>query len=94
MLKEQKNSRKQGDVGLGIAIGWFAKSGWTICIPLTDNQDFDLAVEKEDGLKKVQVKTTYRESKYGVYQASLKTCVGNKSGYIIKNFDPTNVDYL
>lgn len=52
MLKDKKNSRKQGDAGLGIAIGWFAKQEWTICFPLTDNQDYDLVVEKDFGLKK------------------------------------------
>ena len=30
-----KNSKKQGDVGMGVAIGWFAADGYTVCVPLT-----------------------------------------------------------
>lgn len=30
MLSTQKNSRKQGDVGMGLAIGWFATQGFTV----------------------------------------------------------------
>ena len=41
-LRGQKNSKKQGDIGLGIAIGWFATQGYTVCVPLTDSQDYDL----------------------------------------------------
>jgi hypothetical protein len=94
MLKEQKNSKKQGDVGHGVAIGWFAQNGYTVCIPLTDSQDYDVVVEKDDGLKKVQVKTTYCKTRYGVYQAALRICGGNRSGQTIKKFDKTLVDYV
>lgn len=94
MLKEQKNSRKQGDVGLGAAINWFTKNGWTVCIPLTDNQSYDLVVENNSGLKKVQVKTTYFKTKYGVYSVNLKVFGGNRSRQTIKKFDSTLVDFL
>jgi hypothetical protein len=55
---KQKNSKKQGDVGMGVAIGYFAARGITVCIPLTDSQDYDLVIDLDDVLKKVQVKTT------------------------------------
>ena len=53
-MLNQKNSRKQGDVGLGRAIAYFTSEGFTVCLPLTDNQDYDLVVEKENGLKKIE----------------------------------------
>lgn len=93
MLKIQNNSRKQGDVGLGAAISYFTCKGITVCIPLTDNQDYDLVID-EKGLKKVQVKTTYCKAPSGYYIASLKTCGGNKTGQKIKKFDNEKVDYL
>jgi len=93
MLKTQKNTRKQGDVGLGVAISYFTSVGITVCVPLTDNQDYDLVIDN-DGLKKVQVKTTYAKSKTGYYIATLKTCGGNKSRSTVKLFDPTKVDLL
>ena len=94
MLRDQKNSKKQGDVGHGIAIGWFASNGYTVCIPLTDSQDYDLVVDNGNGLKKVQVKTTYYKSKYGVYQVNLKVCGGNKSSSTVKRFCQSFADYV
>jgi hypothetical protein len=43
MLTGHKNTKKQGDVGL--AIGWFTSQGHTVCVHLTDSQDYDLVVE-------------------------------------------------
>ena len=57
-LLEQKNSRKQGDVGLGYAIAYFTKIGATVCSPLTDNQKYDLVFEENDILKKISIRTT------------------------------------
>lgn len=58
MFNNAGNSKQQGDVGLGAAIGWFTSKGYTVCIPLTDSQDYDLVVETKGKLEKVQVKTT------------------------------------
>jgi hypothetical protein len=95
-LRSQRNSKKQGDVGLGVAIGWFVKNDYPVSIPLTDSQDYDLVIEEPDGrLAKVQVKTTYHQSAYGIYKANLKVAGGNRSGTgKIKRFDPTKIDYL
>jgi len=92
-MLEQKNSKKQGDVGLGFAISYFTKCGYCVSIPLTDSQNYDLVVEMFGGLKKIQVKTT-RFMRRGSYQANLKVCGGNKSGNSIKNFDNTSVDFV
>ncbi len=51
------STRKQGDAGLGRAISYFTRNGYTVAIPLTDSQDYDLIVEIDGHLKKVQVKT-------------------------------------
>ena len=52
-----KNSKKQGDAGLGQAIAYFTSQGYDVSLPLTDSADWDLIVEMESGLKRVQVKT-------------------------------------
>ena len=94
MLKTQKNSKKQGDVGLGVAIGWFSENGYTVSVPLTDSQDYDLVVEKNDGLKKIQVKTVYCKTEYNVYRANLRIMGGNKSGSSVKKFKKEFVDFV
>jgi hypothetical protein len=94
MLENQKNSRIQGNVGLGSAIAYFCLKGWNVSLPLTDSQEYDLVVDIDGKLNKVQVKTTYAKSPYGIYTVCLKTSGGNKSCQTIKLFDPTKVDYL
>jgi len=95
-MLDQKNSRKQGDVGLGIAIGWFATQGYTVCVPLTDSQDYDLVVEfTGEGLKKVQVKTTKAKNPEDNYRVELRTRGGNKTGTgRTKHWGEVDCDYL
>lgn len=76
------------------AIAYYSKLGWTISIPVTDSQDYDLIVDTGTKLLKVQVKTTSQISDHGIYIVSLKTCGGNKSGYTIKTFENNQSDLL
>jgi len=91
---KQKNSKKQGDVGLGSAIAWFTSQGYTVCIPLTDSQDYDLVVEIDDMMLRVQVKTTTQKNVAGSYVVGLRTLGGNQSFHTIKKFDKEKVDYI
>jgi PD-(D/E)XK endonuclease len=89
------NPRKQGDSGMGIAIGWFACAGYTVCVPLTDSQPYDLIVDDgEHGLQRVSVKTTTRTHPNGTYRVGLRTQGGNKSQFKIRPFDQAVVDLL
>lgn len=94
MFEECKNSRKQGDIGLGSAIAYFTSNHYVVSIPLTDSQEYDLVVDAGDGLKKVQVKTSSYQTPSGSYEVMLKTKGGNKSRVSVKSFDPTAVDLL
>jgi len=91
-LHEHKNSKKQGDAGLGVAIGWFAANGVTVCVPLTDSQSYDLIVD--DGrLRRVQVKTTSHRNSDGRFRVELRTKGGNRSGIgKTKVLDPSQID--
>jgi hypothetical protein len=74
-----KNSKKQGDAGLGQAIAYFTMKGYDIALPLTDSADWDLIVEMEDGLKRVQVKTSSQLSNTGVMKFNCDVKGGNQS---------------
>lgn len=52
------NKRKQGDLGIAAAISWFTFNGYTVCLPFTEGQKFDLVVVKDNQPFMVQVKTT------------------------------------
>jgi hypothetical protein len=76
---KQRNTKKQGDVGLGAAIHFFTNRGDTVSLPLTDSQDYDLVIEMDEALKRVQVKSS-SYMRNGSYQVQLSTKGGNRSG--------------
>lgn len=87
------NSKKRGDVGLGLAIGWFVSNGYTVSLPLTDSQPYDLIVDKDNQVHRVQVKTTsYKKS--GSFNVSLTIKGGNQSYYTVKKFDHSSVELI
>ena len=73
-----KSNKEKGNAGLGIAIAYYSTNGYTVSIPLNDTQDYDLIVDKNNVLKKVQVKATSCKTKYNKYQVALKSCGGTK----------------
>lgn len=81
-------------MGMCYAIAYYSKLGYTISIPITDSQDYDLIVDTGTNILKVQVKTTSYKTEHGVYSVGLKTCGGNKSGNSIKTFETNSSDLL
>lgn len=86
-------NKEKGNTGLGIAIAYYSANGYTVSIPLNDTQDYDLIVDKDNVLKKVQVKATSCKTKYDKYQVSLKSCGGTK-GKTYKTVIENNIDEL
>ena len=87
------SNKEKGNSGLGIAIAYYSTNGYTVSIPLNDTQDYDLIVDKENVLKKVQVKATSCKTKYDKYQVALKSCGGTK-GKTYKTIVDTNINEL
>lgn len=84
-------NKEKGNTSLGIAIAYYASNGFTVSIPLNDTQDYDLIVDKDNIIKRVQVKSTGCKTKYGNYQVALKSCGGTK-GRTYKTVIDTNID--
>jgi len=79
------NSKKQGDSALGAAISYFCSIGYTVSVPLTDSQDYDLLVDDGISICKIQVKSCCCLSGAGRFRVCLKICGGNsKTNYIHK----------
>ena len=88
------NTKKKGDRGVGRAICAFTTHGWTVCIPVTDSQDFDLVIDiPDEGWKRVQVKYIEAKARSGAYTAQLGVRGGTKGG-IWKKPSEMNFDYL
>lgn len=85
------SNKEKGITGLGIAIAYYSANGYTVSIPLNDTQDYDFIVDKDNILKKIQVKATSCKTKYNKYQVALKSCGGTKGG-TYKTVVDTNID--
>ena len=88
-----ETNKQKGNCGLAAAIWYFTQKGYTVSLPLNDTQDYDLVVDMEDGLKRVQCKATSQRSRYGITTVPLKSCGGTK-GTIYKTAKDTKIDYL
>lgn len=67
-----------GQSGLSIAARWFLDRGYIVSIPL-EPAPYDLVTESDDGLKKVQVKTTRHTGPNGRYYVDLSRKVHDVS---------------
>ena len=94
MFEKCKNSKKQGDIGVGEAISFFIKRGQTVLFPLSDSEPYDLVFDDGVKLNKVQVRTTACKSRHGKYQVNLRVLGGNQSFHTAQKFDNTKVDFL
>ena len=70
-------NKERGNAGLSCAIAYFGMNGYTVSIPLNDTQDYDLVVDKDGVLQRVQVKST-SVFRNGAYHVSLRSCGGTK----------------
>ena len=87
-------SKQKGDVAMGNAIAYFMSNGFEVYLPIGDKRDYDLVVEKDGKLARVQVKYA------GLYkdkircQAALRFMGGNLSFYSAKKYTDDAFDYL
>ncbi len=86
-------NKEKGNSALGIAIAYFSTNGYVVSIPLNDTQDYDLIVDKDNIMERIQVKSTGCVTKYGNYQVALKSCGGTR-GSTYKTVVETNIDKI
>lgn len=84
----------QGNVGLGRAIAYFTTIGCPILLPLNDTQKYDLAVDIDGILSRVQVKTCACVKASGNYEVALKNSGGSSGVSKTRHFDNTSCDLL
>ncbi len=93
-------SKKQGNLGIARAIYEYTKMGYTVLIPLSDSDKYDLVIDDDDTLKRVQVKTSrckarsYKGYNKTGYQVNLATKGGNRTINKIRGRETTDYDLL
>ena len=93
MFDHLKTYTDQGNLGEARAIYEFSRLGFTVLKPLTNNNKYDLVVEKNNILSKVSVKTTKCKQRNG-YVVNLATKGGNTKTNTIKTRDENDFQFL
>ena len=89
------HNRAQGDIGEASAIEWLTTEGALVFVPLFRSPNYDLIAEFAGRLVRIEVKTTWRQTPIGNWQAMLCTRGGNQSwSGETKRFDPLACDFL
>lgn len=71
------NTKQKGDMGIGRAIAFFTTKGWTVLLPLTDSQSYDMVADIKGVLNRVQVKYTSFKAPSGNYIVDLRSVSGS-----------------
>ena len=83
-------TQRKGDIAVSQAIATFTKLGYDVLIPLTESTAYDLAVDVDGCLKRIQVK--YTSDING--EVDLRNIHSNASGYVVKKYAPNSFDWL
>ena len=86
-------NKERGNTGLALAIAYFGANGATVSVPLNDTQDYDILIDIDGIIKKVQVKFTSYKEKSGNYSCRL-TSSGGTRGIVYKRVIDTDIDLL
>lgn len=82
------NTRQKGAVGVAKAIAYFADKGYVVLIPVSEAQRYDLVIEKNGDLQRVEVKSSsHKTGRSKSYRVHLKTCGGRQKTTFLSKED-------
>src|SRR5438094_959081 len=81
-------TQRKGDFALIQAIATFSRLGFQVSLPISDSTPYDLVVDIDEQIKRVQVKYTSREC------AGLARIYSNSKGYVVKKYEANSYDWL
>ena len=85
--------KQQGNIALTHAIHYFTKKQNIVSLPINDSQDYDLIVDIDSTLCKVQVKSTIQVSRCNIPTVSVKSS-GGTYGKIYGNVKTSSANLL
>lgn len=87
------STKEKGDLAVAKAIAYFVEQGCEILLPIGDKKKYDLVIDFNNKLLKVQCKYTSAKKRSGNYEVQLRVCGGN-SGRVIYRYEETDFDFL
>ncbi len=88
------NSKRKGSLAMGEAIAYFIAKGITVLLPITDCDKYDLVIDENNFLKKVQCKYSSAQEKSGAYTIDLRTFGGYREKTYHTKYNIGDFDYL
>ena len=86
--------KEKGDVAVAHAIHYFMTNGYEVCMPLGDKQLYDMIVEINGAMSRVQIKYAGYYNGDQKYKAALRSMGGNQSFHTAKKYRDDDFDLL
>lgn len=83
-----RETQRKGDIAVSQAIASFTKKGWDVALPFTESAAYDLIVDIDGELKRVQVRYVSGDC------VDLRRVHSNSKGYVVKKSKPNAYDWL
>ena len=83
-----RTTQRKGDIATTQCIATFTKLGYDVLLPITESALYDLAVESENKLFRVQVKFSSNR------EVDLRNIHSNAQGYVVKKTKCDTYDWL
>jgi len=83
-----RTTQRKGDIAVSQAIARFTKMGYDVALPITESASYDLIVDTNKELRRVQVRYS------SVREVALRRIHSNSNGYVVKKTKPNAYDWL
>jgi hypothetical protein len=87
------NTKEKGDVGVGQAISYYTIDGIEVLLPIGDKKPYDIVIDRDGSLHKIQIKYSASRNKAGNFKVDLRTTGGNQSFYTTKKYNDGDFDF-
>ena len=86
------HTKNKGDLGVVEAMADLARKGWSIFVPLTEHEAFDVAAYRDGRFLRVQVK--YRAAVSGVIKFPLSSVWADRKGNHVVPMNRSSIDVI
>ncbi len=83
-----RDTQKKGDYAVAQSIATFTKMGYDVALPITESAAYDVLVDDDYGVHRVQVRYC------GGKEVELRRVHSNSTGYVVKKTKPNSYDWL
>lgn len=87
-------TKEKGDLAVANAIQYYMSNGYEVCLPIGDKRPYDLIVEFEGKLSRVQVKYAGFYKGISQHKVALRITGGNQSWNTTKKYQANDFDQL